>query len=489
MTAPEEQANCSCVGPQFYSQVDTSNLPSDVIGKLLDTPFGQRVQTEGEDCLTVSVQRPSTANTNSKLPVVAWLFGGGFEFGSTQTYDGTGFVQQSALLGKPVIYVSINYRVGGFGFLAGKELQGDGSTNLGLRDQRLGLQWIQDNIASFGGDPTKVVIWGESAGSISVFDQTIINGGDNSYNGGSLFRGAIMDSGSITPALDVASPTAQNVYNTVVSNAGCSGKTDTLACLRALPYTAFLNAANSVPAIFSYRSLDLSYLPRPDPSNNFFPQSPELATQAGNVAKVPVIIGDQMDEGTLFAITLGNVTTADRLVAYLQTYLPQASQADVAGLVTTYPADITAGSPFNTGVLNELYPGFKRNAAILGDITFTLGRRGYLNAVTKSGVKAWSYLGNYYYGTPVLGTFHASDVASLYFNVPPGPALTIRTHYVSFVNSLDPNTIFQLVKWPQWTAGSTQLLQFNAIGNTIVQDNFRSSSYDYITSHQGVFHV
>ena len=79
-----------------------------------------------------------------------------------------------AAAGHPVIYVEVNYRVSGFGFLAGSELQKDGSTNLGLRDQRLGLQWVAENIAAFGGDPDKVTIWGESAGAISVFDQTII---------------------------------------------------------------------------------------------------------------------------------------------------------------------------------------------------------------------------------------------------------------------------------------------------------------------------
>lgn len=77
----------------------------------------------------------------------------------------------------------------------------------------------------------------------------MINGGDNSYNGGSLFRGAIMDSGSETPALDVTSAPATNIYNTVLENAGCSSASDKLACLRALDYSDFLRAANSVPGV------------------------------------------------------------------------------------------------------------------------------------------------------------------------------------------------------------------------------------------------
>ena len=131
--------------PQFYFQVDTSNLPSDVVGELLNTPFGQAVQSTSEDCLNLNVQRPAGTNADSKLPVVAWIFGGGFELGSTQLYDGSGLILQSILSGKPILFVAINYRVGGFGFLAGSDLQAEGNTNLGLKDQRLGLQWIQDN--------------------------------------------------------------------------------------------------------------------------------------------------------------------------------------------------------------------------------------------------------------------------------------------------------------------------------------------------------
>lgn len=79
------------------------------------------------------------------------MFGGGFELGSTQTFDATQLINTSVAQGKDVIYVATNYRLGGFGFLAGQELTAEGSVNLGLLDQRLALQWVADNIAAFGG--------------------------------------------------------------------------------------------------------------------------------------------------------------------------------------------------------------------------------------------------------------------------------------------------------------------------------------------------
>lgn len=96
--------------PQFYSQVDTTNIPDDALGELLDSPVFQEATVTGEDCLTLNVQRPSNVTSSSKLPVVFWIFGGGFEFGSTQSFDGTNFINKSISLGEPVIYVEVNYR-------------------------------------------------------------------------------------------------------------------------------------------------------------------------------------------------------------------------------------------------------------------------------------------------------------------------------------------------------------------------------------------
>ncbi|KAF9694710.1 hypothetical protein EKO04_007700 [Ascochyta lentis] len=116
-------------------------------------------------------------------------------------------------MGEPILFVAPNYRLDVFRFMPGNEIKLEGSSNVGLKDQRLALQWVQDNIAQFGGDPEKVTIVGESAGSHSVMYQTIINRGNNSYNGKPLFRGAIQSSASIYPLQDIGSPTAQDVFD------------------------------------------------------------------------------------------------------------------------------------------------------------------------------------------------------------------------------------------------------------------------------------
>jgi acetylcholinesterase len=231
--------------PQFLASTNTSSLPSDTLAKLLNTPAIQGATDSGEDCLTLNIQRPSSSTAGSNLPVLFWIYGGGFEFGSTQTYDATQLILNSLVQDKGIIYVAVNYRLGGFGFLPGKQIKADHSANLGLLDQRLGLQWVADNIYNFGGDPSRVTIWGESAGSISVFDQMALYNGNNKYNGKPLFRAAIMDSGSIVPADPVDCAKSQVVYNNVVQNAGCAAATDTLACLRSVDYQTYLNAGMS----------------------------------------------------------------------------------------------------------------------------------------------------------------------------------------------------------------------------------------------------
>ncbi|KAF2122941.1 Alpha/Beta hydrolase protein [Lophiotrema nucula] len=476
--------------PQFFFSVDDGSIPTDALGTILNTPLFQTVTNAGEDCLTINVQRPAGTTSSSKLPVLFWIFGGGFELGSTQMYDGTSLVKESVSDGKPIIFVAVNYRVGGFGFLPGKEILADGSANLGLLDQRLGLQWTADNIASFGGDPTKVTIWGESAGSISVLDQMALYDGDNTYKGKPLFRAGIMNSGSIVPADPVDGTKGQAIYNEVVAAAGCSSKSDTLACLRSADYTTFLNAANSVPGILSFNTVALSYLPRPD--GTALTDSPDRLIQAGKYAKIPFIVGDQEDEGTLFALFTSNLTTTSDVSEYLNTiFFPEASRSTIDAYVATYQTITEDGSPFRTLILNNWYPQFKRVAAILGDLTFTLTRRIFLETASavSPDVPSWSYLATYDFGTPILGTFHGSDLLQVFYGIVPNVASkTIREHYFSFVHDLDPNAGNDLEDWPQWSEGQ-QLKKFDALSTSLITDDFREDSADFIRANVGDFFI
>ncbi|CRK37527.1 hypothetical protein BN1708_007394, partial [Verticillium longisporum] len=163
----------------MVSSSESENFLFNLLGDIANLPFVQKVTGQTEDCLSITVARPEGTKADAKLPVLYWIFGGGFELGWSSMHDGTGLIKHGVDLKKPFIFVAVNYRVAGFGFMPGKEILADGSSNLGLLDQRMGIEWVADNIASFGGDPSKVTIWGESAGAISVFDQMALYDGDN----------------------------------------------------------------------------------------------------------------------------------------------------------------------------------------------------------------------------------------------------------------------------------------------------------------------
>lgn len=123
-----------------------------------------------EDCLYVNVVRPSRVADTAELPVAFWIHSGGFTTGGSAyaRYNLSFIVEQSVKIGTPIVAVSFNYRLSAYGFLSGGEATEAGISNNGYRDQRLALQWVNENIAAFGGSPDKVTIWGESAGAMSV---------------------------------------------------------------------------------------------------------------------------------------------------------------------------------------------------------------------------------------------------------------------------------------------------------------------------------
>ncbi|RPD58749.1 carotenoid ester lipase precursor [Lentinus tigrinus ALCF2SS1-6] len=402
--------------------------------------------TESEDCLNINVVRPTNVSKDAKLPVLVWIYGGGFTYGSNAVpeYNGVGVVKRSIELNEPIIWVAMNYRLNVFGFLGGEQVKKAGVGNLGLQDQRVALRWVNKYIASFGGDPTKVTIWGESAGSNSVLMHMATNGGNTE----GLFRAAIMSSGSAPPTDDISD--IQDIYDTLVDEVDCLNATDSLACLRGVSVESLSAAAIKIQNEFGMKAL-YSFIPRAD--GVFLTRPAGQLVLEGQVAHVPYIIGDVKDKGTLFSIGALNISTDDEFADYVsQQWFPELTVSNLQALLSLYSSDPAAGSPFDTGDANALTPQYKRIAAVLGDWRFHAPRRLLLDATSRRR-DAYSFL----YargGLPALGVVHTSDLSNAL-----GPG-DMTDYFVRFVNHLDPNG-HTGVQWPLYNATSRITLQFN----------------------------
>jgi carboxylesterase type B len=480
--------------PFCASPSNVTNAPS--AASLLRSTAGENSTTTTEDCLTISVQRPHGYEAGAGLPVLFWIFGGGFVAGSTSGHNATRLIETGVLHKQPFIFVAVNYRLGAWGFMPGKEIFNEGSGNAGLLDQRMGLEWVADNIEFFGGDPDKVTIWGQSSGAISVFEQLVLYNGDANYNGKPLFRAAILDSGSITPVDPLYTPKGQKVYDAVVKAAKCDTHNDTLDCLRSLDNEEFTVAANSVPALISYESLALSYLPRPD--GKVLKDSPDVLAKAGKFHHVPLIFGSQEDEGSIFNLCQRDMGTTAKIAKYLSDYYfwtATDEQGLVTNFVNTYSPFVWDGCPYRTGLRFQGYPGSKRIASILGDIVFDLMRRVTLQILSNVSpqLPTWAYFSSYNHQplNPIaggLGTFHGSDTIVLFDQDDKYPTLSGRTYYINFLYNLDPNVGTEPdLHWPKWKEGK-QLLNFGAKNNSLLEDTYRNSSYAYMINHIDSLH-
>ena len=242
-----------------------------------------RPNHSSEDCLYLNIYTPNPAGRN--LPVMFWIHGGSFLVGSGEDSDGSVL----AAKGKVVI-VTINYRLGAFGFLAHKALDAENprhvSGNYGLLDQQAAMKWVQHNIGAFGGDPARVTIFGESAGGISVCLQLI------SLGARGLFARAINESGPCQMVQPIARAQAQG--DRLVAALKCTSGSDTAACLRSKSTKQVQDALPSSPVGNN------GVLWFPVVEGVVLPQSAEQAFTAGKFIHVPLINGSNHNEGTLF---------------------------------------------------------------------------------------------------------------------------------------------------------------------------------------------
>ncbi|ODQ82104.1 hypothetical protein BABINDRAFT_33070 [Babjeviella inositovora NRRL Y-12698] len=458
-------------------------IPSEIASLVMQSPLFNEVYPQSEDCLTLDVYRKRGLSSTAKLPVMFWIFGGGFEQGGSRDYHPQHLMAQGARQGQDFIYVSVNYRLAAFGFLGGKEVKAEGSGNAGLLDQRIALQWVADNIAAFGGDPDKVTIFGESAGSISVGHHMVANNGDNTYKGKPLFRAAIMQSGSVLPSDDIDSAYPQQIFDAVANAGGCGTASDKLACLRGLSYTDMQAASNSVPAMFSYLSLKLSYIPRLD--GGFIPYQPMQMVADGKYARIPYIIGDQNDEGTVFSLSSLNVTTDADATAYFKNMLSGIPSSLMDQFLTLYPQNVTQGSPYGTGKNDTLSPQNKRIASLLGDIVFQAPRRFMLNHTPD--VTRYTFNSQQLRGLPFIGTFHSNDIIWQYHITGSG-SLIYRNAFISFASTLSPNKggFHTLTHWPQYQNTNALTNNMMYIGRVFLstgKDNYRKEQMSFLNDN------
>ena len=255
---------------------------------------------QSEDCLTLNVWTPAK-NKNAKLPVMVWIFGGGFAAGGTSEprQDGEHLAKNGVLV------VSMNYRLGIFGFYASRELAAESpqhaAGNYGLMDQTAALQWVKTNVAAFGGDPKNVTIFGESAGSISVSAQMASPIAQGLFAHAIGESGGLFEHGSQAPLTLEQSETKDEAFAQAAFGRG------SLSALRAISADDLIKAATrKAPGAPHFW---------PNIDGFFLPESVPAIYAAGKQAHVPLLAGWNKDEGTNRVVTTLEKPTVESLRA------------------------------------------------------------------------------------------------------------------------------------------------------------------------------
>ena len=407
--------------------------------------FGAPETELSEDCLYLNVWTPAKT-AGDKLPVMVWIYGGGFIGGQTSLplYDG------AKLAEKGVIVVSVAYRLGAFGFLAHPELSqesGKGSGTYGLQDQIAGLQWVRANIAAFGGDPDRVTIFGESAGGMSVsmlaaspaakglFQRAISESGG--HFGGP--KGGSADGGVTSPALKVAEASGQRFLAKL-------GVQD-IAAARALPAAAIQKGVAP--------EFQASFFPAFD--GHVLPGDQYELYQAKKFNDTPILIGTNSDEGAPFQAPTNPAQFEQSVRANY------ASQAD--SILAAYPHATDAEA-------------FKAAKDLMRESTFAWHTWAWAMLQSEKGKgKAFVYYFDHRTPQSPNGSSHGSEIAYVFgtlaagagplFGVPNPPrpedvklSDLMSGYWTHFAKTGDPNGP-GLPSWPVFTASDQRVMFFD----------------------------
>ncbi|KAK3112677.1 hypothetical protein LTR53_010795 [Teratosphaeriaceae sp. CCFEE 6253] len=416
----------------------------------LGTGSGPPTNSSNEDCLFLDIYAPTNSSRFSKLPVFFFIQGGGFNTNSNPNLDGSGLVTAS---GNNIIVITINYRVGPYGFLAGQEVFDNGNINNGLRDQRQALHWTQQYIASFGGDPDHVTLGGDSAGAQSVNLQvTAYNGRDDG-----LFHATAAESQSFSALRTV--PENQFAYDGLVIRTGCVDAYDTLACLRSLTATE-LQAQNFNTPFPGAQQAPL-YMYGPTLDFDFITDYTYRAYEKGKFVRVPAIAGDDTNEGTIF--TPKNTSNLSQSDTFIQAQFPAITLAQLRMWNELYPVNGTPSFPDSGRYWRQVSNGYGEMRYICPGI--------FISSVfaNMSLDQNWNYRWNVIdpesnaNGYGVSHTIELNAIfgpnntgggapASYYPTGVNGPIVpVIQGYWTSFIRCYDPNT-HRLPGTPVWEA-------------------------------------
>ncbi|MFH1683692.1 MAG: carboxylesterase/lipase family protein [Candidatus Margulisiibacteriota bacterium] len=407
--------------------------PCVAFGPACPQPPVKKVGRMSEDCLYLNVWTPAK-KADEKLAVMVFIYGGAFTIGAASEpyYNG------AYLAKKGVVVVTFNYRVGPFGFLVHPlGLSG----NYGLMDQTAALKWVKRNIAAFGGDPDKVTIFGESAGSVSVALHLIMPISQG------LFRSAIAESGGpygmryVTPNADGSLEQALKMGEKFSQ----ALKVTTLKEMRAKTSDEILDIFNFSPSPFSP---GMAFAPVFD--GRIIPANPEKLYEDGQQAKVPVIIGSNADEGNLF---YEKVT-----VPVYKDYVKKLFGQNAAKVLAMFPAtqESEVRSAFNCFLTAAM---FSEPARFVARAQEQKGRKSFLykfTRVPKTGM------------AEQLGAFHSLELAYVLGNMKAQGGYDktdvklseqIMDYWTNFAKTGDPNGP-GLPLWPAYNSKADENIEF-----------------------------
>ncbi|RFU29022.1 hypothetical protein B7463_g7304, partial [Scytalidium lignicola] len=449
-------------------------------------PINDTTDFSTEDCLYLNVYSPENATADSKLPVLVWIHGGGYG-------GGNGRQDLSAIIeanNHGFVGVSIQYRLGAFGFLSSDEIFRNGVVNAGLLDQHFALRWVQAYVTQFGGDPTKVTISGESAGGGSVMCQSLAYGGTL---GTSLFRNAVVASPYLPLQYGYKDFEPSQSYYAFATMAGCP------------PVTAYGGINNTHPSIFNClvnqdtetlqrASFNISasgiygtwgFLPVTD--GVFLPQLPSQQLLQKQVNGLNMLSGNNANEGPSF--TPQNIHTEDELIAWLQITFLAFTNNDIVKILLYYSSTNASVNPSDplfatTGIsgpaaLNESQVGSgqqQRADNIYAETTFVCPSYWLAEAYSDHGRQSWKYQ----YSVPVAT--HGADVTGYFGPATPekGPDfelafMKIWGNFVIQSNPSIPSSIANGARsnstaenpassWPTFDIYNPQLINLNETG-------------------------